>query len=77
MLRVPVGHCVSACELCVSNVNIFNNQSEWTLTKREEQGLDMILLWWPGCRGTLKGLGQHLLSTIIDLVQYCNKQSDV
>lgn len=44
MLYVPVGHCMSVCMLCVPgvvfNVNIFNNASEWMLTKRAEQGLE-------------------------------------
>lgn len=44
MLYVLVGHCMSVCVLCVPgvvfNVNIFNNASEWMLTKRAEQGLE-------------------------------------
>lgn len=64
-------------ESCVSTVNTFNNQSEWVLTKRAEQALEVLLLWVDREQGDTPGLGEHLLSSIIDLGQYCNKQSDV
>lgn len=54
MLCIPDGRCMSACVLCagvVSNVNVFNNQLEWTVAKRE-QVLESSCCGWPGCRGT-------------------------
>lgn len=70
--------CVPVSPVCrVSSVNTFNNQSEWVLTKRTEQGLEVLLLWVAREQGDTPGLGEHLLSSIIDLDQYCNEQSDV
>lgn len=58
----------------VFNINIFNNQSERMLTKRAEQDLESSCYGWPGCmQGDIKALGQHLLSTVTNLVQYFNK----
>lgn len=69
---VPVGHCVSACMLCVpwvvSNVDIFNHQSEWMLTRRTEQDLEVILLWVGG-RGS-KGHSSAWGSTCSQLLMF-------
>lgn len=67
MLCVPVEHCVSACVQympgAVPNVRIFDNQSEWMLTKRAEQHLEIIpqcqeLSPDPGCQDPGVSRGQ-------------------
>ena len=61
----------------VASVNTFNNQSECVLTKRAEPSLEVLLLRVVREQGDPPGLGEHLLSSVIELDQYCNKQSDV
>lgn len=64
MLCVFMGHCIGPCVLCVtgvvSNANIF--KSEWMVTKRTEQGLEVIFLWVTRVQGDTQRLGAAIFN---------------